>query len=243
MSNESRIEKKKKEKQRGGGEDGSELWSYVALLAVIGIIGVVAYFLFFTGSAADIEEWESVRAADGQDPTLVSANATANETNDMVEVVYVGDFACPHCATFERNSFPDLKDDYIATGDVKFTFKAVDFIGNDNSANSAQAAAAIWENDPGSYWQWHRLTFRNQGNGATWGSPSNLNNYASQAGVDTDVASAVSSGEYAATVQRHRSEANDMGVSATPGFYVNGSVVTGNDYDALQDAIEDELEG
>ncbi len=243
MSNESRIEKKKKEKQRGGDEDGSELWSYVALLAVVGIIGVVAYFLFFTGSAADIEEWGSVQAGNGQDPTLISANATANETDDMVEVVYVGDFACPHCASFERNGFPNLKDDYIATGDVKFTFKPVDFIGNDNSRNAAQAAAAVWENSPESYWQWHRLTFRNQGNGATWGSTSSLADYASQAGVGTDVASAVSSGEYAATVQRHRSEASDLGITATPGFYVNGTVVEGNDYGALQDAIEDELGG
>jgi protein-disulfide isomerase len=243
MSNDSRIEKKKKERQRGGEGDGSEIWSYVALLAVVGIIGVVAYFLFFTGSAAEIEEWDSVSAGGGEDPTLVSANATEEEIDGMVEVTYVGDFACPHCASFERNSFPDLKDDYIATGDVSFTFKAVDFIGNDNSANAAQAAAAVWENDPEGYWEWHRLTFRNQGNGATWGSPNSLAEYASQADVDANVASAVSSGEYAATVQRHRSEARDMGISATPGFYVNGTVVEGNDYEALTNAIEDELDG
>lgn len=243
MSNESRIEKKKKEKQKGGEGEGSEVWSYVALLAIVGIIGVVAYFLFFTGSAASVEEWESVTAAAGEDPTLVAANATDAEVENMTEVIYVGDFACPHCGSFERNSLPDLKDDYIATGDVKFTFKAVDFIGNDNSANAAQAAAAVWENDRESYWEWHRLTFENQGNGRTWGSPSNLADYASQTDVDTDVASAINSGEYAATVQRHRSEASEMGISATPGFYVNGTVVEGNDYDALQNAIEDELEG
>ncbi|MFW5984343.1 MAG: DsbA family protein [Halobacteria archaeon] len=241
MSNESRIEQKKKEKQKGGDDEGSELWSYVALLAVVGIIGVVAYFLFFTGSAADVEEWETVRAADGQDPTLVSANATDEEIDGMVEVVYVGDFACPHCATFERDSFPDLKDDYIATGDVKFTFKAVDFIGDDNSQNSAQAAAAVWENDPDNYWKWHQLTFQNQGNGGTWGSPSALADYGSQTDVDTDVASAISSGEYASTVQRHRSEASELEISSTPAFYVNGTVVEGNDYEGLQDAIEDEL--
>jgi protein-disulfide isomerase len=242
MSNESRIEKKKKEKKRGG-DESSEIWSYVALLAVVGIIGVVAYFLFFTGSAAEVEEWESVRAAEGQDPTLVSANATDEEVDEMVEVTYIGDFACPHCASFERNSFPDLKDDYIATGDVKFTFKAVDFIGNDNSRNAAQAAAAVWENDRGSYWEWHRLTFQNQGNGRLWGSASSLSDYASQVGVDANVASAVNSGEHAATVQRHRTEASDMGIGATPGFYVNGTVIEGNSYDRLTQAIEDELDG
>jgi protein-disulfide isomerase len=34
-----------------------------------------------------------------------------------------------------------------------------------------------------------------------------------------------------------------MGISATPGFYVNGTVVEGNNYDALTDAIDEELEG
>jgi protein-disulfide isomerase len=242
MSEESRIEKRKKEKKKGGDGESSEIWSYVALLAVVGVIAVIAYFLFFSGTSAEVEEWDSVRAAEGEDPTLVSANATANDTDEMVEVVYFGDFACPHCASFERNSFPDLKDDYIATGEVKFTFKAVDFIGNDNSQNSAQAAAAIWDQSRENYWEWHRLTFRNQGNSRTWGSTSNLAEYASQTGVEGDVvSSAVSSGEYAATVQRHRSEASERGVSATPGFYVNGTVVEGNDYDALQQAIEDEL--
>jgi protein-disulfide isomerase len=243
MSNDSRIEEKKKERKRGGDGEGSELWSYVALLAVVGIIGVLAYFLFFTGSSAEVEEWETVRAAGGEDPTLVSANATDEEIDGMVEVVYVGDFACPHCASFERNSFPDLKEEYIATGDVKFTFKAVDFIGSDDSANTAQAAAAVWENDRGSYWRWHRLTFQNQGNGATWGSANSIAEYASQTDVDANVASAISSGEYTATVQRHRSEANEMGITATPSFYINGTVVEGNDYAAVQDAIEDELEG
>src|SRR3981189_3266577 len=38
-------------------------------------------------------------------------------------VVEYGALTCPHCATFAREIFPELKKDYIDTGKVKFIFR------------------------------------------------------------------------------------------------------------------------
>ena len=37
-----------------------------------------------------------------------------------VPVVEYGSLTCPHCATFSREIFPELKKDYIDTGKVRF---------------------------------------------------------------------------------------------------------------------------
>ena len=38
-------------------------------------------------------------------------------------VVEYGSLTCPHCATFSREIFPELKKDYIDTGKVRFIFR------------------------------------------------------------------------------------------------------------------------
>jgi protein-disulfide isomerase len=40
-----------------------------------------------------------------------------------VPVVEYGSLTCPHCATFSREIFPELKKDYVDTGKVRFIFR------------------------------------------------------------------------------------------------------------------------
>jgi len=40
-----------------------------------------------------------------------------------VPVVEYGSLTCPHCAVFSRETFPQLKSDYIDTGKVRFIFR------------------------------------------------------------------------------------------------------------------------
>ncbi len=59
----------------------------------------------------------------------------ANEYQDMiigrdsakVTVVEYASFTCPHCATFHREVFPKLKEEYLDTGKVKFIYREVYF--------------------------------------------------------------------------------------------------------------------
>ena len=39
-----------------------------------------------------------------------------------IPVIEYGSLTCPHCATFSREVFPELKKDYIDTGKVRFIF-------------------------------------------------------------------------------------------------------------------------
>ena len=53
-----------------------------------------------------------------------------------VPVVEYGSLTCPHCATFSRETFPELKKDYIDTGKVRFIFREF-------SRNSLDVAAFL----------------------------------------------------------------------------------------------------
>jgi protein-disulfide isomerase len=53
----------------------------------------------------------------GSLPELVMGDASG------VPVVEYGSLTCPHCATFDRGVFPELKKDYIDTGKVRFIFR------------------------------------------------------------------------------------------------------------------------
>jgi len=247
MADESRIEKRKQEKQKGGGDDGSEFWSYVALVGIIGVVVVVAYFIFFSGgAAAEIEPWEDVKSIEGEDPTMVAADADANDTDEMVEVIYYGDFGCPACVNFERNVFSRLKDEYIATGEVKFVFRPVDYQAQSDpdSRRAALGALTLWEQNPDAYWTWHRTMFANYDARANWATASQIGSFASDAGADGDsIAQSVSQNEFAAQIQAHRSQARGAGIQGTPSFIINDTVVTGGEYSSLTSEIDSELEG
>jgi len=53
-----------------------------------------------------------------------------------IPVVEYGSLTCPHCATFSREIFPELKKDYIDTGKVRFIFREF-------SRNSLDVAAFL----------------------------------------------------------------------------------------------------
>jgi len=245
MADESRIEKRKKEKKSGDGDEGSGLGSYVAVVVVVGIIGVVSYFLFFSGgAAAEVEPWNDVKAIEGEDPTMVAADADENGTDEMVEVVYYGDFGCAACVQFETTTFSTLKDEYIATGDVKFVFRPLDFQaqGDPDSRTASLAAPAVWEQNRSAYWTWHRTMFSSYEPRGNWATPEDIARMANEAGADGDaIAQSVRQNEYAPDIQEHRTLADRSGVQGTPSFAVNDTLVTGGSYEQLSSEIESEL--
>ena len=53
---------------------------------------------------------------------MVKGNSDAKVT-----IVEYASFTCPHCATFHKEIFPQLKEQYIDTGKVKFIYREVYF--------------------------------------------------------------------------------------------------------------------
>ncbi|MBO6603736.1 MULTISPECIES: DsbA family protein [Paracoccaceae] len=101
------------------------------ILTGIGATGLVL------GGTALIAPWQS-----GRNPALPPLGAAgAQATGDMPEIVDMAlgqedapvtvieyaSFTCPHCATFHENVFPQIKENYIETGKVRFVYREVYF--------------------------------------------------------------------------------------------------------------------
>lgn len=93
----------------------------------------------------------------------IEGQPVLGEPNAPVTVVEFGDFKCPACKAWGERIFPQLINDYVKTDKVKFAYINVLFHGEESKLGSI-AAEAIYEQDPVSYWLFHKgyLTHNHQ---------------------------------------------------------------------------------
>ena len=164
-----------------------------------------------------------------QDRTLGSANA-------KVTLIMYEDFQCPWCGKFVTESETQIRNTYVANGQVQLVFRDFPFLGSfvqpyvaakDESINAAMAARCA--GDQGKFWDYHDYLFSHQTQENTGDfSVANLKSFAQKIGLDTtSFNQCLDSGKYAAAVAASKAEGTTAGVNGTPkGFIlVKGKVV------------------
>ena len=159
--------------------------------------------------------------------------AKGNERAKLA-VVEFSDFQCPYC----RRVTPTLEQIQREYGDqVRIVFKHMPLPMHTKAPAAHVAAEAAHRQ--GKFWQMHDLIFGDQ----DAMSPEKYKDYAKQLGLDLarferDVASA----EVKARIQADAEEAQRLGVSGTPAFFVNGRFLNGaQPYEAFKQLIDQEL--
>lgn len=157
-----------------------------------------------------------------------------------VVIVEFTDFQCPYCSRHFAQTFPQIKADYIDTGKVRYVFK--DFPLRSIHPQAQQAAeAARCAGEQGVYLEMHNALFSRQND---WSGRSDAGEIfvqlAGEIGADTDAFSAcLASGRHAAAVQADLDEGARLGVNGTPGFFLNGYLLSGaQPYSVFQQAID-----
>jgi protein-disulfide isomerase len=102
---------------------------------------------------------------------------------------------------------------------------------------AAQAAQCAHEQD--GFWKFHDALFADQ---KAW-TDTDYAAYAKSAGLDADkLVACVESGRHAATVDADVKDGRNAGMGGTPGFYINGVVLTGaQPLPSFVDVIDAEL--
>lgn len=175
-----------------------------------------------------------------------TATAAAGDTGSVagspdakVVVLDFSDFQCPHCKSWYENIEPRLRAEFVDTGKVRLDYKHFLVISKESeyAANASECAA-----EQGLFWPYHDLLFAQQGlQGRDTVSPSNLKRLGAQiTGLDTGRFNAcVDSNKYQELVYRDVQDGNNLGVTATPTIFVNGTKVEASqDYNAIKAAIE-----
>jgi protein-disulfide isomerase len=171
----------------------------------------------------------------------LSLDKSKGDEGASVVVVEYADFQCPFCRQFAEGAEQQLQADHIDTGQVRFVFRNLAFIG-DESLWAAEAAECA--NAQGRFWEYHDKLYAEQA-GENEGAfrKDNLKRFAAELGLDTVAFNpCLDTEEYRGKVQAESREAQRLGVNSTPTVFVNGQRVEGgSDYRVLNAAIETAL--
>jgi protein-disulfide isomerase len=150
-----------------------------------------------------------------------------------VLLVEFADYECPYCA----KAYPAIKKVREEFGDkISMVFKDLPLPMHSNAPKAAEAARCAGVQ--GKYWQYHDLLFAS---GAL--SIPALKQHARELGLDgARFDKCLDSGEQQMAVNRDFSEAQQLGLTGTPSFFLNGEFFTGAlDYPTLRSMVEKQL--
>jgi len=170
-----------------------------------------------------------VRAAVGVD------GPSRGPTNAAVTIVEFEDFQCPFCKSSQRTLDQVLLryKDQVRLVHRDFPLQSL----HPASWKSHEAGRCAEEH--GKFWEYRDLLYKNP----LAASSEQLISYASQLGLDpSDFKKCLDSGKFKATVQKDEDEADRLGVQGTPGFFINGRLVSGGQSESeFARIIEEEL--
>ena len=164
----------------------------------------------------------------------IAGNASWGPPSAAVTIVAFSDFQCPFCSRVNP-ALKQVKDTYKDQVRIVFKHLPLDF----HAKAPAAAYAAEAAGKQGKFWEMHDKIFADQAGM----SPEKYEQYAQELGLDVarfnrDRASP----EIKARVDNDKKEAQQLGATGTPSFFVNGKYVSGaKPFEAFKEMIDAEL--
>lgn len=156
-----------------------------------------------------------------------------------ITIVEFTDYQCPYCSRHFQQTYPQLLTNYVDAGLVRYVFKDFPLTSiHPQALEAAEAARCAGEQD--AYLQMHDILFNRQNE---WGVPDAATlfvGYAGELGLDADAFSTcLSDGRYEGAIQADLDEGIRLGVTGTPGFFINGRFLSGaQPYAVFQQALD-----
>jgi protein-disulfide isomerase len=175
-------------------------------------------------------------------PVEVSEEGAAFVTGDPnapVTIVEFTDYQCPFCARHASQTMPQIKANFVDTGQARYVIMDFPIVNNHPQAAKA-AEAARCAGDQDAYLAMHEAIFVNQ---QQWSGNTQATSlfidYAEQIGLDTAVfAECLEGGRYETAVLANLQTGVELGIRGTPSFFLNGYFVNGaQPYELFEQAI------
>ena len=160
-------------------------------------------------------------------PTVSSVNIHGEpfrgEQAARVAIMEFSDFECSFCGKYARETYPQLDQDYIKPGKVRYFFRDLPAPGETNAFVKARAARCA--GDQAKFWEMHDLLF------ATQAAPArDLTPLGQALGLDlAKFNECLESEKYADNIERSVTGARRMGIFGTPAFVI-GTLTEDGDF-------------
>jgi len=170
---------------------------------------------------------------------LADDDAFKGDEDAPVTIVEWSDFECPFCGRFYSQTLSQIEETYINTGKVKLVYRDFPLGFHQNAQKAAEAAECA--DDQGKFWEMHDMLFESGVSGGVAG----FKQHAADLGLNTATFdNCLDSGEKAEEVQKDMRDGSNAGIRGTPGFIINGQLLSGaQPFAAFQQAIEAALNG
>jgi len=167
----------------------------------------------------DIEEWQNAQklAALIENGSPILGNIDAPLT-----LVEFGDYQCSFCKKHFVQTHDLIMKNYVATGNVKILFKDMIVTSGEGSMKAAHAAHCA--KDQGMFWKYHYMLYNNwEGENTGWITDDSLNKFAKNIDLDmNEFSKCMSDNKWMNLINASVEDANTMGVTGTPSFFLIG---------------------
>lgn len=223
------------------------LWQGISgvLLVLLAVSLFTDVFDFGSDSGnAGVKVVPSAPSGDGNDAPAARVqvdvgDAPSRGSKDApVTLIEFSDFQCPFCGRFFSDTAPQIEEQYVKAGKVRFVYKHFPLESIHPQATPA-ALASECAKEQGKFWEYHDLIFKNQ---QSMGDES-YKSWANQLSLDMDKFNGCySSQKYLSVVRSDLQQGSSAGVRGTPGFFLNGQLISGaQPFAVFQQAIDAEL--
>jgi protein-disulfide isomerase len=172
--------------------------------------------------------WQPPRVA------VAATGPSKGPADAKITIVEFSDFECPFCVRAEETVTQVLQK---YDGKVRLVYRDFPLPFHPHAAKAAEAARCA--GDQSKYWQMHEKLFANQ----KALEPDALKRYAKDLGLDAaKFDKCLDGGEKAKAVADDRKAGEEVGVTGTPAFFINGVLVSGaQPLEAFTQVIDAEL--
>ncbi len=172
------------------------------------------------------------------DNALEATRHFKGDEDAPIVMIEFADFQCPFCGRHFQQTEPQIDEQYIQSGKVRFGYAHLAFLGQESlwAAEASECAS-----DQEKFWEYHDMLYNNQA-GENQGafSKENLKQFAVELGLDTAVFNeCLDSGKYSQQVQEDSNAVQALGFRSTPSFVINGNTIIGaQPFSAFEQVVE-----
>lgn len=195
----------------------------------------------------DQQEAQAKAQAEANKPKKIDGDFTDDDAvlgdeDAPVTIVEFSDYQCPFCGKFFNETLPSIKEEYIDTGKVKLVYRDLPLSFHADAYPMAHLAECVRDQKgDDAYFKMHDKIFELMGQSGI--DSEAILAYADELGVDTDeLTECTESDKFKEEIDGDAADANRAGINGTPGFIINGLVVSGaQPFSAFESIIEAEL--
>ena len=214
----------RKRRAPAGAKKQQNMKTFYIVLAVIAVVGVgaIVYSSMNRSGTMATEPLDMSQVADADALLAQAQGIVIGEPEAPVKMIVFSDFQCGGCGYWAGNVEPHVKQQFVETGKVHYTYYDFPLVSIHAHAFLA-ARAGRCANDQGRFWEYHDRVFAGQNSWAfsRTAPVAEFTQYATDVGLDVGTfSSCLNSDRHADVVTANQLLGEQLGVRATPTVFV-----------------------